>query len=133
MGDIVNTAARLEGANKAFSTDILFSKTTRDSIDQKILCRKIDDIRVVGRQDVITVFEAMEFADIATLYQTELSATYELALDAWSAKNFTKVKTLLEAVHTTDSASRKLFDRASELEKNPPGPDWVPVNELREK
>ena len=40
---------------------------------------------------------------------------------------------LLEAVHTTDSASRKLFDRASELEKNPPGPDWVPVNELREK
>ena len=48
MGNAVNLAARLEGVNKQYGTWILTSQSTREAVDDSILFRKLDRVRVVG-------------------------------------------------------------------------------------
>lgn len=55
LGDAANLAARLEGANKQFGTFLMVSgETHRQS---EIPAREIGRIRVVGREQAVTVFE----------------------------------------------------------------------------
>ena len=63
VGDAANLASRLEGANKAFGTTILISDQTRQALKTKIPCRKVADIRVLGRSEVVTVFEPLATGD----------------------------------------------------------------------
>ncbi len=50
IGDTVNLASRLEGANKAFGTAILISEATRQMAGDEILTREIGTIAVFGGQ-----------------------------------------------------------------------------------
>jgi len=133
MGDVVNSASRLEGANKFLGTKILLSETTRRLVDERILCRKVDKIRVVGRAEPLNVFEAIEFRNNASGETFQRVHTFESALDLWAEGAFSEVKNLLEELKDDDIPSKRLYDRASELEKNPPGGDWSAINELNEK
>jgi adenylate cyclase len=133
MGDVVNTASRLEAANKVFGTNILLSETTRRLVDEKIICRKVDKIRVVGKVEPLNVFEAIEFRDIASTDMLQRIHTYEIALDLWVEGAFSEVKKSLEELRDFDSLSYRLYERASELEKNPPGGDWSAICELDKK
>ena len=45
IGDSVNTAARLEGANKIFDTKVLVSERTVQLLDGQFLCRPIANLR----------------------------------------------------------------------------------------
>ena len=56
IGDGVNLAARLEGANKAYGTEILISQFTRDeSTDDSTFCL-LDHIRVKGKKEAIDIY-----------------------------------------------------------------------------
>ncbi|MGD9973944.1 MAG: CHASE2 domain-containing protein [Desulfatirhabdiaceae bacterium] len=59
VGDAVNLAARLEGANKAFGTAILISEATRQGIGAAFPTREIARLMVVGRREAVTVHEPM--------------------------------------------------------------------------
>jgi adenylate cyclase len=59
LGDSVNLAARLEGANKAFGTYVMISDSTRQGIGSAFPVREIARLAVVGRKEPITVFEPM--------------------------------------------------------------------------
>jgi len=59
IGDEVNLASRLEGANKYFGTHTLISNTTKEAIGDLIFSRKIADIRVVGKTEIVGVYEPM--------------------------------------------------------------------------
>ncbi|MDR1476229.1 MAG: adenylate/guanylate cyclase domain-containing protein [Holosporales bacterium] len=59
IGDVVNTASRLEGANKYYGTRILASEDIEAASRGKILFRIIDKIAVKGRRSGITVFEPL--------------------------------------------------------------------------
>jgi adenylate cyclase len=57
IGDAANLASRLEGVNKVFGTPILISNDTKLKMDAQIDCRKVADLRVVGKNEVVTVFQ----------------------------------------------------------------------------
>ena len=57
----------------------------------------------------------------------------ESALDLWAEGAFSEVKNLLEELKDDDILSKRLYERASELEKNPPGGDWSAICELDKK
>ena len=59
LGDAVNLAARLEGANKAFGTYTMISGATREQIGSAFPVREIARLAVVGRKEPITVHEPM--------------------------------------------------------------------------
>ena len=56
LGDTINTAARLEGANRAFGTRICVSEATRKAV-QGIPFRKIGSVKLAGKDTAIDVFE----------------------------------------------------------------------------
>lgn len=59
IGDSVNLAARLEGANKFFGTSILASETTVNLTRPAFAWREIDVVRVKGRAQPVTVYEPL--------------------------------------------------------------------------
>ncbi len=60
IGDAANLAARLEGVNKVFGTSVLISESTQKFLGDRILCRRLGSIRVVGRLEAVSVFEPLE-------------------------------------------------------------------------
>lgn len=59
IGDAVNLAARLEGLNKMFGTQILISEDVESHLDGEFLTRKLGNFRVKGRKEPTAVFELL--------------------------------------------------------------------------
>ncbi len=57
LGDTVNLASRLEGANKFYGTTILISEDTFRLAGPAFLARRLDLIRVKGRQTPVKIYE----------------------------------------------------------------------------
>jgi len=80
IGDTVNLASRLEGANKEYGTGILISEDTWEMAREAIEAREVDRIRVVGKSEPVRVFELLGRKgelDAATL---ELKGRFEEGL-----------------------------------------------------
>lgn len=58
-GDTVNTASRVEGLNKEFSTTILITRETMESVNGKFKVRRCGEAKVKGRDKPVEVFEAL--------------------------------------------------------------------------
>lgn len=59
MGDDVNLAARLEGACKHYGAWILTTSATLGGAGSGMLSRELDCLRVVGREEAVTVHEVL--------------------------------------------------------------------------
>ena len=57
IGDAVNVASRLEGANKQYGTQILIGAETKRLIGDAFVTREIDSIAVYGRTEGLAVYE----------------------------------------------------------------------------
>ncbi len=63
MGDTVNTASRLEGANKFYSTRILSNEATALATADTILSRKVDRVCLKGKDQAIEIYEILGFQE----------------------------------------------------------------------
>ena len=79
IGDAVNLAARLEGANKQFGTFTMISQSTYDLIQKNFKTRELARLTVVGRNEPVTVYEPMMPADYET--RKEIFNTFNRGLD----------------------------------------------------
>jgi len=57
IGDCVNLASRLEGANKIYRTSILISEDIYEAVKDEIIVRELDFIRVKGKKQPVRVYE----------------------------------------------------------------------------
>jgi adenylate cyclase len=62
LGDAANLASRLEGANKAFGTEIMVAESTWQQVSGAFRGRPLADLRVVGRKTAVAVYELTGFA-----------------------------------------------------------------------
>src|SRR5262249_25550064 len=58
-GDTVNLASRLEGANKAYGTQLMIGPETADSVAEDFVLRQIDFLAVKGKKKPVRVFEVL--------------------------------------------------------------------------
>ncbi len=86
IGDTVNLASRLEGANKAYGTPILLGETTLDRLTNHYNLRRVDRIRVKGKAQAVNVFSPCD--DMALIASTDTAWTHYTARD-WSACQLT--------------------------------------------
>jgi len=60
IGDNVNLASRLEGANKALGTHIIISRSTYEGAKGHITVRGLGEIRVKGKENPVPIYELVE-------------------------------------------------------------------------
>jgi class 3 adenylate cyclase/CHASE2 domain-containing sensor protein len=133
MGDTVNVASRLEGANKYFGTSIMAAKSTFDRAAASFAWRQLDTIRVQGRDEPISIYEPLARHGQETPEQKVLAAAYRYALACWRARDFAGCIAALAPVAAADPPSAILLQRAKKLLAHPPAHDWDAVNTLEGK
>ena len=60
IGDAVNLASRLESLNKDLGTEIIISSSTYEQVKDHVKVKKFTDIKVKGKEEFLTVYEALE-------------------------------------------------------------------------
>ena len=63
IGDAVNVASRLEGANKEYGTDIIIGEETRRLAGDRIEVRELDRLTVYGREGGLAIYELLGIAE----------------------------------------------------------------------
>jgi len=133
IGDSVNLASRLEGANKQYGTEILIGEETANSVKEKIPLREIDRVRVLGTRKAIRIFEPLdlewddELREIVSLFHRAIE--YYRNRDWERAANFFK-----EILKLKEDNPSKIFLKRLELYKvSPPPEDWDGTYNLTEK
>ena len=63
IGDAVNVASRLEGANKEYGTEIIVGEETRRLAGDRIHVRELDRFVVYGRAGGLAIYELLGVAE----------------------------------------------------------------------
>ncbi len=135
LGDAVNLASRLEGANKEYGTRILLSASTRALAGEAVVVREVDTLRVKGKREPAVIYELMGSAP-ATGEQRAFLAEFEAGVAAWKARRWDEATARFgaaDAVRRGDACSRVYLARCEEMRRRPPGPDWDGIYEMKSK
>lgn len=137
MGDTVNLASRLEGANKQYGTLNMVSEHTYEVVKNEIVARELDNIRVKGKEKPTRVYELIGLQnDDEAVQKIENLKLYFEALEMYKQSNFTQAKnTFIKSAEFLpgDSPSGLYIDRCQYYIDNPPEKDWNKVFVMKTK
>jgi len=136
MGDAVNFASRLEGANKAYGTRFLVNVRTAEMAGDVLVFREVDQLLVEGKQEPQHVYEVLGRRGELPSPVLAMAERFAEGLADYRGRNWkaaaTAFKAALDAV-PEDGPSRVFLHRVQRLEAEPPPPDWKGVWTLSEK
>ena len=136
MGDSVNLASRLEGANKEFGTGILLGETTARAVAGRMATRPLTRLRVKGKLQAVEVHELVGAPDALTDAQRTFLDAYLPAYAAFALRRFAEAAAdfsrALDA-RPGDAVTTELLRQAQEFAARPPPADWEPVLTLHSK
>jgi adenylate cyclase len=127
MGDTVNLASRLEGANKEYGGRILVSEATVAAASVVIEAREIDRVVTLGQTQPQAVFEIMGRKGELTGAQLELRAHFSEGLAAYRTQRWREARHAFEAellVMPDDGPSMTFIKRIDRLIAAPPSEGW---------
>ncbi len=133
IGDEMNLAARLEGANKNYGTLIMMGPGTYEAVKEHVEARELDHVRVAGKQNAVTVYELLSMRGELHHDKLKVVDLYGQALLAYRARRFTDAKIKLGQalqVDESDGPSRRLLSLCTEYELHPPPEGWDAVSGL---
>jgi len=136
LGDNVNLASRLEGANKEYDTTIMISEATRELVAGQFQVRELDRIRVVGKRDAVRIFELLAAAADFPPFDSHFMAAYETALRLFQDRRWAEAAGAFEkalALKPGDRPCELYVARANTFVSEPPPPGWEGVFELTSK
>ncbi|GHV95935.1 hypothetical protein AGMMS50293_22550 [Spirochaetia bacterium] len=140
MGNAVNIAARLEGANKQYCTGgIIISEFTRKQIGDLFVFRPLDRVRLVGIKTPIRLFELLDLPENSGDSLIKMTAQWEDAIAMYEQKDFAGGKNAFTAIlegNPSDGTALLYFNRCEQFMQYPAGmnlPEGFPVNNLTQK
>lgn len=136
IGDGMNLASRLEGANKAYGTRILIGPRTYELAKGDIEARELDFIVVPGKTQVVAVYELLAKKGQLDAKTTSLVGLYAQALSLYRAGQFAQALPLLQqalGLVPEDGPSKVLKEKCARFLETPPPPPWKAVSDLDTK
>ena len=127
MGDTVNLASRLEGANKEYGGRILVSEATIAGASDAVEAREIDRVAVLGQNRPQAVFEIMGHKGELSPTQLELRARFSEGLAHYRRRQWDDARSAFEAalaVVPDDGPSITFIRRLDKFLQHPPAEDW---------
>jgi adenylate cyclase len=135
LGDAVNLASRLEGANREYGTRILLGEETRAQVGQAVVTRLIDRVRVKGKQEPVAIHELLCLAP-PPQGLSDLLDQFARGLSAYQARRFEEAEARFQEADRLgggDPPSRVYLGRCQVMRHAPPGPEWDGVFEMKTK
>ena len=135
MGDTVNQASRLEAVNKVYGTNLLIDHETYAAAGSAIETRLIDEIRVVGRDEPLRIYELAAMAGNLAVDKRALFDVFAEGLEHYRRADWSKAEVAFQAalgLAPDDGPSRTLLSRIPDLRQSPPT-DWSGVWQMTSK
>ena len=136
IGDTVNLASRLEGANNAYAKSILVDEGTFQLAQNDVEGREIDFLTVLGKLEPVRVYQIMAPAGCLSAAENELRGLFAEALAAYRARDWDRSDqhfTQCLAVVPNDGPAAVFRRRIEFLRGQALPPDWDGVWQLTEK
>jgi class 3 adenylate cyclase len=135
IGDNVNLAARLEGANKAYNSKCLVTENVYKKIHTNFLCREIDFMTVKGKKEPVRIYEILHEMKTGVNNYGELKENFEKGLKLYRKKMWDEARDIFKQLDVKyhDGPSGVFYDRCMIFRKNPPAEDWDGVFNLNTK
>jgi adenylate cyclase len=127
IGDSVNLASRLEGANRHFGTAIVASESTVALTGASFVWRELDMVRVKGRDEPVRIYEPLAVSGQETANQIAGTKSYREGLVQWRAGNFAGAASLFARFAETDPPSAMFMKRAKTQALEPTPENWEPI------
>ncbi|MGB2867783.1 MAG: CHASE2 domain-containing protein [Bacteroidota bacterium] len=128
IGDSVNLASRLEGANKQYHSNIMISEFTYNHVKGKVVVRELDLIQVKGKTEPVKVFELLGKSDMPlTEAQKQSIELYHEGLKLYRQRKWEEAIAYMSQAHQLDPScySAQIYqERASLYQLTPPPDDW---------
>lgn len=133
IGDAVNLSSRLEGMTKVYGCDIIISEFVAKKLTltgKHFLIRRLDKIRVKGKNQAVVIYELMPLKESLI----EMNTVFEYALDDYFEQKFIQAISRFQLLHEqfNDEASKVLMQRCEQFIQNPPT-EWDGTFDQRSK
>jgi adenylate cyclase len=135
LGDAVNLASRLEGANKEYGTHVILGPETYAQVKDAVVARELDLVRVKGKHRPVEIYELVALAP-ATPEVAAFVERFRWGLSAYTAQRWDEaIARFREAdeLRGGDPTSRKYVERCEAMRRDPPGPEWDGVFQMKTK
>ena len=136
IGDIVNTASRLEGINKMYGTGIVVAEDTYRLAQQAVEARELDFVTVVGKTEPVRIFELLGRAGEIVPDTFALRDLFAHGLAAYRERDWDSAEEKFQEclkLAPEDGPSQLFEQRVAFLRANPPAADWQGVWHATEK
>ena len=126
IGDPVNQAARFEGLGKAYGLNILVSEKTWEMTDSAFFGRKIDFLKVKGKNIPVVVYEVLSVAGEESDTDIYKKEEYEKAFDAYINRRWDEACAICDRLieNHDDGPAKTLIGRAEGYKNSAPPDDW---------
>ena len=136
LGDDVNLASRLEGANKFFGSTIMVSENVYKEAAGVVEARELGRVRVVGKAIPIRVYELLAKKGALSEHWQQALPEYSKGVELYNAKDFSGALSHFEKalkVLPEDKPSKLYAELCKGYQKSPPAADWDGVFNLTSK
>lgn len=136
LGDAVNLASRLEGANKEFHTGILVGPRTAAQLGGALVTRPVAQLKVKGKKQAVEVHELIGEPDALDEGARRFLAAYGDGYAAYCQRRFAEACRAFATAATLrpdDFLATRYAEETQRLADSPPPSDWEPILELHSK
>ena len=136
MGNAVNLAARLEGANKQYGSWLLISDMTKNEIGDEFITRRFDRVRVVGINTPVQLWELVELKDTVDSATLDFLRRFEEAHCVFDRRDWKEAARLFKALceeRPDDDPSDAYLRKCEAFIQKPPADNWDGVFSLTQK
>ncbi|AIN93361.1 adenylate/guanylate cyclase domain-containing protein [Treponema putidum] len=130
IGDTVNLAARLEGANKEYGSKSIISEAVYQNLSDDFICRELDFIAVKGKTEAVRIYEILQPTEKLTTEKLyDIKQLFEAGLSYYRKRKWKQAeKYFSECSEKYNDAPSKVFlRRVAHYQVSPPKPRWSGV------
>jgi adenylate cyclase len=136
IGDTVNLASRLESINKTFGTKIVITEETLRITQERVECRELDLMTVVGKAEPVRIYELLSPAGALAPEDAELRDEFGKGLEAYRAREWDPAERHFRhclELRANDGPSVLYLERIATFRNDPPPVNWDGVWHLTNK
>jgi len=136
IGDVVNTASRLEGINKVYGTQIIIDEATYKFSQGLIEARELDLITVAGKTEPLRIYELVCASGELSCDVNEAFELFANGLKAYRDLNWELAEQFFKdclQLMPGDGPAQIFLERIQKLKKSSPPTDWGGVWHFSEK